>query len=190
MGFVDYPTILTIFHLLGVALGVGGAFASDLMFFSSVKDEKVTHTEMRFLRLGSTMVWSGLLLLIVSGGLLFLINPSFYANSAKFLAKMTIVGVVLINGIFFHGMHLPRLIRHVGTHFPSSDEFVRKFPLLLASGAISVTSWISALILGVLRNVPYGYLTIIGVYVLIIVIAIGVAAKLKGRILSLNKKRN
>ena len=119
---------------------------------------------MRFLHLGGAMVWSGLIVIVLSGIIIFSTDPAYYLESPKFLAKMTIVGIIVANGIVFHLVHIPRLRRHIGAHFPSSDEFIRKSTLLIASGAVSVTSWISALILGSLRYVPYTYPDILLVY--------------------------
>ncbi len=161
---MELSLIFLIAHLFGVALGAGGAFASDMMFLYSVKDERVSATEIGFLKLGSKMVWAGLALLVLSGIGLFMQKPDFYLASPKFLVKMTIIGIILLNGIFFHLLHIPRLMRHSGEHFPSSDEFTRKRPYLVASGAISFTSWSSALILGAIKDIPLSYVQIFAAY--------------------------
>lgn len=166
---IDTQTFFVILHLFGVAIGAGGAYLSDMMFFSSVKDKIISHTEMRFLTIGSRAVWIGLALLVLSGTGLFLSDMQGYMQSAKFLAKMSIVGIIILNGIIFHMSHLPRMKRHTGHHFPSSDEFVRHRPLLAASGAVSIVSWTSAIILGGLRSVPYTYADIMTVYGALIV---------------------
>lgn len=180
--FIEAKTIYVIFHLLGVVIGMGGAFMSDAIFFSSIHDSKISHTEMRFIRLGGRMVWIGLAIIVVSGLLLFSLNTERYLASGKFLAKMTVVAVIIANGAIFHLVHIPRLHRHAGQHFPSSDEFMRKAPLLIASGAVSVVSWTSALILGVFRSVPYSYFTIMGVYVVLVALAVTIALALKRKI--------
>ncbi|MDP3974836.1 MAG: hypothetical protein Q8P88_00920 [Candidatus Jorgensenbacteria bacterium] len=161
---MDWHAVLNILHLLGVAVGAGGAFVSDAMFFSSVRDEKISTTEMRFLTMGSAAVWVGLALLFLSGLGLVWMDPAHTLGSEKFWAKMTVVVIIFANGLFFRRFHIPRLARHVGEHFPSSDEFIRRVPLLLASGAVSAVSWVSAIVLGALRGVPYGYGTIMGAY--------------------------
>jgi hypothetical protein len=172
LGTFDQKTISTIFHIFGVALGAGGAYVSDAIFFSSIKDEKISKTEMRFITIGSTFVWVGLALLILSGIGIFLVDTEKYLDSGKFLAKMNIVFVILVNGIVFHSSHLPRIRRHVDHHFPSSDEFMRKKPLLIISGAISFTSWSFALVLGALNKIPFSYSTIMSVYISVILVAI------------------
>ncbi len=165
----DIKTIATIIHVFGAVLGAGGAYLSDAMFFSSVKDEKISRTELRFLRIGSRFVWIGLLILVLSGFVLFFLDTQKYLASSKFLAKATIVLIIIINGIIFHRVHLPRIHRHAGHHFPSSDEFMRHRPLLLASGAISFLSWTTVLILGKLKSVPLSYSTIMLAYLILII---------------------
>lgn len=181
--------LLTIAHLLGVALGAGGAFVSDFLFASSIKDKSFSRTEIRFLNLGGKIVWLGLITLVISGIGLFSLDPAKYLESSKFLAKMAIVAIITLNGIVFHLSHIPRIIRHAGEHFPSSDEFIRKRHLLLISGAISGTSWISALILGSLRTIPYSFGTIMSIYVVVVSTAILVALLLRQRMLPHHRTR-
>lgn len=183
MEFIDLKTIYTILHIFGAVLGAGGAFTSDAMFFSSMKDRMVTKTELRFLKLGSVMVWGGLILLLISGALLFSTDPAGYLASSKFLVKMTIVLIIILNGIFFHYNHIPRISRHVDTHLPSSDEFVRESPLLVFSGAISFVSWSATIILGVLRGIPYSYIEGMLFYVIAVAVAGIVAISVREHVL-------
>ena len=127
--------------------------------------------EMRFLELSSRVVWIGLLILFLSGLGLFSTNPEKYLASSKFLAKITIVSIIFLNGLVFHFFHLPRIKRHVGEYFQFSDEFMRYRPTLLISGAISFISWTSALILGALPYVAYSYSTIMYVYLGLVTLA-------------------
>ena len=168
--FIDLKTSLIIVHLFGVAFGVGGAISSDLMFFKTMRDKHIIPTEMAFLKIGSVMVWTGLALLVASGTAMFSLDPATYLVSTKFLAKMTIVGILIINAGFFHLIHIPRLKRHVGHHFPSSDEFVRWRVPLLISGAVSLISWTAALVLGSLSVVPYSFAIIMSVYLAIVTV--------------------
>ena len=177
--FLDAKTLLTIAHLFGVALGVGGAIASDFMFLRAIRDERVSKTEMGFLELGGGMVLGGLVLLVLSGIGLFSLDPEGYLASSKFLAKMTIVGILSINAVFFHTTHIPRIKRHTDHHFPSSDEFIRGRFFLLLSGVVSIISWSAALILGAIRTIPYPYYTIMGVYLFFL--ACGVIIATLGR---------
>lgn len=172
MEFLGLQEFYVVTHLIGVVLGVGGAFASDAMFFSAFKDMRLTKTEMRFLDIGSRMVWLGLIVLVTSGYLLFQLEPAFYLNSDKFLAKMTIVLIIILNGIFLHARLIPLCRRHIDSDLPSSDEFMRNRAFMFTSGAISLVSWISALILGALHSLPLGYVAIMSLYLIVLISAI------------------
>lgn len=187
--FPELKDILVIIHLFGVVMGAGGAFMSDAMFFSTLKDLKISKTEMRFLRIGSTMVWLGLITLFVSGYFLYRLDPVFYLNSHKFLAKMTLVAIILINGIFLHVSLIPLFGRHVGEHLPSSDELTRKRPILFTSGAISFTSWVGALILGALRSLPVTYWAIMGTYFAVLFVTAALANLLGLRLIPRHRHR-
>lgn len=172
MEWIDAKTIYVIMHIFGAVLGAGGAYVSDAMFFSSIKDRVISGRELQFMKLGSGFVWIGLILTIISGLLLFSTNPEGYLESSKFLIKMCIVGVIFLNGIYFHKGHMPLLHAHTDEHYPSSDEFTRRKKFLIASGVISVTSWTFAIILGVLRSIPIDFTTALLGYVVFECVAI------------------
>ena len=173
---IDFKTLYTILHIIGVAIGAGGAFAADRIFWESVRDKKISATEKRFLILASSSVWIGLTVLVVSGVGLFLIDPDYYINSDKFLAKMTVVGVIVLNGASFHLKHIPGIIANRGTMSAA----------VFASGGISATSWIYAIVLGSLHKIPYSYLLIMAAYGG--VVAVGVAMAQITRLYLLRQK--
>ena len=163
--FIDYKSLLIIGHVFGVIVGMGSALISDFMFFSSVRDGEVSDTEVRFLNLGSKLVWAGLTIAVIFGALLFYTNPIFYLHSDKFIAKMTIVGVLIVNGLSFKFLHMPSLIKTNG----------RITTGILVSGAISTISWLSAFILGSFHSIPYDFFLIMTVYALANALGAGVA---------------
>lgn len=175
LGFITWNLVALIAHLFGVALGAGGAYMSDGIFFKSVSDGEISKDDYKFIRFGSTMVWIGLALLVASGIALFLFNVDRYLHSTKFLAKMTIVLILTINGVFFHVMHMPKIKKVIGEKLRDHKGYGEFAHHLLISGAISVTSWSCALILGAFHGIPYSYWTIMGVYVVIVGIALAIA---------------
>ena len=179
LDFIDIKTVWLIIHLFGVALGAGGAFASDAMFFSSVRDKKFSKTEIRFLKLGSILVWTGLTILIISGLGLFSLAPEKYLASSKFIAKMIIVAIIVINGTIMHLYQLPLIVQTVDKKFSASKKFMKNRSWILLGGAISVTSWSFSIILGTLKTIPYSVTTILSVYILAIIVAISTAQVLK-----------
>ncbi|MES3004863.1 MAG: hypothetical protein V4690_01970 [Patescibacteria group bacterium] len=181
--FLTIKTIYTILHVFGAILGAGAAFVGDNMFFKTVKDGVIEKTELEFMQMNSRIVWIGVGVLLVSGILLFMTDPARYMDSSKFLAKITIVLVIVLNGFAFHIIHIPNLKKHIGMKFAESEVFRNKSTFLLASGAVSVTSWIFTVVLGMLRAVPYTYFEILGVYLFAILFAVFTSYLLKNKIL-------
>jgi len=180
----DAKTIWTIAHLLGVAIGAGGAYLGDVLFLSSVRDGVISHTEFSFLKRTGLFVWLGVGILTLSGAGLFFLDPSYYLGSSKFLAKVSIVVVIVINGVVFHLVHFKMLQRLIGIELKTSQEFRRTSATLFASGAVSVISWTSALILGSLRSLPFSVSEILSVYGILIGIGIVMAMLFRKRFLS------
>ncbi|MBI2057367.1 MAG: hypothetical protein HYT63_00045 [Candidatus Yanofskybacteria bacterium] len=185
---LDWHSVLEIFHLLGVVVAMGAAITGDFGFFSSIRNRKISATEMRFIKLASRTVWLGLVLIIISGVLLFAQQPERYLQSGKFLAKMSIVGVIIVNGLIFHFVHLPRLKKHIGLSLTTAGRFSRQMSGLMVSGAVSSVSWFSALVLGALGRLPYAYREIMLVYLGLLVVAISTALLLKNKIFSTRNK--
>jgi hypothetical protein len=96
---------------------------------------------------------------------------------------MTIVAVIVLNGLMFHFWHFPLIHRHVEVHFSTSDEFMRRRAWVMASGAVSMTSWSTALVLGMLKSVPWTYPQIMGVYLALVACAVLTAMALRNVIL-------
>ena len=167
----DYSFFVTVLHLVGVAIGLGGAFFSDMLFFRSVKNGVLSLPEVRLLHTGGTFVTFGLLILIFSGVALFFQDPARYMDSSKFLAKMVVVAVISFNGAVFHAVHLQTLRRLVGVKLRDSRIFAKASTGLFISGAISVASWLSALALGALRSLPYSLAEILYAYAVILFVA-------------------
>ncbi len=181
--FADIKTLLLITHLFGIAFGAGGAFLSDALFFKAMRDFVISKTEMNILMTASWFVTVGLALLLFSGAGMFLLDTEKYLASTKFLAKMTIVGVIIANGFLLHFSHIPRLKRHVGAHLLSSDEFRRHRTPLLWSGVLSFISWCSAIVLGAFRSLPFSYGEIMSLYILLLFFGFTLAFSLRNAFL-------
>lgn len=185
---MELQNLIIILHIFGIAIGMGGAFASDIIFLSSVRDKKINLTEFRFIKIGGNMVWTGILILLISGVILFSFDPIRLINSPKFQAKITVITIIIVNGIIFHSVHIPRIKRHRGEHLPSSDEFMRNRSILTASGALSMTSWITVLILGAWKEFPFGFFQTITLYLTITLCAVSISFLTKHLIIPDHKK--
>ena len=147
---MEYLTFLKIMHLIGLTAGLGGALYSDfLMVANGVlrRLNKQTLTEVKRL---SKFVTYGLLLLWISGAALAyeisLTNPEFITNE-KFWAKVIIVSVLTLNGIFVHYVVLNEAKRSIGKRL-LIDSSIPMLVVLALSGSVSFVSWMIPFILG------------------------------------------
>lgn len=170
---------LTLFHIIGVALGVGGATVSDVLFFRALRDRRVSKDEFALLHTLGYILWTGLAILFVSGlgfvlSQLIATGTSSYLVADWFWAKMTIIAVLLGNAIVMHTKVFPFMKAHIDTRLNYS--VVKPYVILLATtGVISITSWYSAMVLGVTRGLDFSYGYIINLYVFLVIVGILVA---------------
>lgn len=165
---MDIKSLLVLAHIVGVALGVGGATISDIFFTRILKSGKITKPDYDNLKVLSRVIWAGIIILIISGlAFLWRMYDSSGSvgilNSEKFLAKLTLVAVITVNGLVFHFKVFPKLKSMIG-----DKDFSKHHLLLSVTGAISVTGWYSIIILSTLRGVNLPYFAWLGLYLLIL----------------------
>jgi hypothetical protein len=99
---------------------------------------------------------------------LLLSDPVGYAASSKFLVKMTVVGVILVNGLLLNFYISPRLTKlRFRTHEDrKADEWFKR--IAFVSGVVSISSWYASFLLGLLSSIPLTYWQGMGVYLIIL----------------------
>lgn len=168
--FFSYIKIpMTVVHVIAVVVGMGSALLSDLLFNFYAKDKSLNVTEKKTLDILSKVVWFSLLAIIVSGVCIFLSDTTKYLASDKFLAKMTILGVLLVNGYLLNSYAWKHLLRP-GFFTARRESLARKVSFV--GGSISVISWLSVCLLGVLDSSPIGYSSILAIYGVLIFIGV------------------
>ncbi len=165
---LDFYTLLILLHGIGAVLGVGGATMSDLMFFKSIRNLKISKTELKFLELGSLQIWGGVILSLFSAASFWVFFPELVQNP-RIYAKTTIFIVILLNGVLLNLWVTPFLRRHIDVDLATSESFRKSKALLFSSGALSIISWYYVFILGAWRGLEASYTTFIGIYALLIV---------------------
>lgn len=148
---------LGLMHLLGLVLGLGAATLIDLVACKFLVNGVVHEEHCKVIGFSSRIVTAGLLMLWISG-LGFLAHYALFApanlGNPKVWAKMAIVGVLSLNGVYVHRRVLPFLTSRIGRAL-----FVglgaRKRSLMLASGAVSATSWFVPLGLGAIPQLNF-----------------------------------
>lgn len=163
-------TFLLIAHVVGVALGVGGATMSDVLFLTSISDRRIDRSELKLLKIASKVVVGGLILLCISGLGFFFVGT---VPTPRFWAKFTIVLIATLNGNIMHRYLFPIFEQCVRdrVHLLSA-EFVQHAPIMVTAGAVSAISWYTALILGMWRTLTLGYFGIMGAYLSMVMVAV------------------
>lgn len=173
-GFVSllaqYHDSIVMLHVLGVALGLGGATITDIFFFKSLKDFRISKQEAGVMRTLSQITWFALAILVLTGIALYLPEAEELNQSAKFLVKMIVVTVIIINGAFLNLLVAPKLVKisfgEKLAHRPGKIHYERK--IAFALGAVSIVSWYSAFILGMLRKIPLDFSSLLLIYLLLL----------------------
>ncbi len=160
---------MTIAHVLSVVLGMGAALVSDALFSFYSKDKKLNETEIYTLSILSKIVFYGLILITITGTCIFLSDIEKYINSTKFLIKMSILLVLLVNGYFLNKIVWPHLIND---NFFVADDKRNIRRLAFACGAISVISWLAICSLGVIDSIKYNYPTVMFAYIIFTILGI------------------
>jgi len=181
---MDFQRFLLALHLFGFAIGVGGATITDVFFMKFLKDFRISRTEADFMRTLSRILWAGVIILSVTGLGLFLQDPARLLTSAKFISKMTIVLVLLLNGFFLNFVVTPSL-RRIAFHedpSPRTQAFRRIRQRAFIAGGISLVSWYYAFFLAIsqFKTVTIsGYLSL---YILLLVAAFAGALLMDDRL--------
>ncbi len=143
---------LTAGHIIGTALGVGGATLAEIFYLKSSRDGVVDAAEASFLKTTYRVLRVGMLLLVLSGfGYLLLARIAGTTEalySPKLWAKLTIILILLAGVLLWQA---------------------KKVPMWLGS-PVSLVSWYAALILGIWRGLAAPYLTIMVWYAAAIVV--------------------
>lgn len=148
----QYQGVFLSLHILAMSVGLGAATVSDLLFFKFIRDFRISEKEASVLTAISDVIWFAVGLIVLGGVGVFLTNTVAYLASGVFLAKMVIVGVIILNGAFLTLFVTPRLIKiSFGEAHPHSDgELVRLRRLAFLFGPISIVSWYSAAMVALL----------------------------------------
>lgn len=172
--FLDIARVpIILLHVLAMALGLGTATLTDLFFFRFLKDFRISEMEADILKTFSQIIWVALGFIIMSGLGLFLPHIDELLASDKFLMKMIIVGVIILNGAILNLVIAPRFLQiQFGQHTHQPGELIRTRRMAFLFGPISVVSWYSAFILGMLAESPAPFDTLWRVYVFLIILAV------------------
>ena len=158
---MDLHTFLITAHLIGVALGVGGATFGGILYLKAMKDGHVDPMEGEWLSVIFTVLRIGVVIAVISGFGFFL-EYRFPGQEERLLdprlwAKMTIIVVLVSNALLIQ---------------------MRRIPMWLGE-SLSLTSWYGALVLGIMGGLSYSYSTFIIFYIVAVFIVMGILKIIK-----------
>ncbi len=161
-------------HVLAVVCGMGAALIADLLFSFYSKDRSFSRMEINTLEILSRIVKIALYAIVISGVFIFLSDIEKYIVSAKFLAKMTILVALVLNGYILNTYVWSHILaKGPKSFFAPNEKVVRQ--VAFVGGAISVVSWITLFVLGNSESIAYSYTTILGLYASIVFLGSGIA---------------
>jgi hypothetical protein len=173
----ENKSIVTIFHVFSVVLGMGCALITDVLFIYFAMNKKLSSQETKIIKILSSIVMYALCIIIITGGVLFLSVIDKYLNSVKFLTKMSIVGILTLNGLLLHKFVFSQL-RNIG--FLITKKFAQTRRIAFALGSASFISWVSAMSLGVLGAISVTCVTAMSIYALIAILGVAASQALFG----------
>jgi hypothetical protein len=158
---MDFHIFLITAHLIGVALGVGGATFGGILYLKAMKDGKVDPMEGEWLSVIFTVLRIGLVIAVISGFGFFL-EYRFTGQEERLLdprlwAKMTIILVLVFNALLIQ---------------------MRRIPMWLGE-SLSLTSWYGALVLGIMQGITYPYATFLIFYIIGVFVVMGILKIIK-----------
>ena len=166
---------ILILHVLAMSVGVGAASTTDFLFFKFLKDLRISKKEASVLKHVSHLIWIVLVIVVISGAILYFPQAEVLNHTPKFLIKMIVVSVIILNGVLLHFLIQPKLI-HISFHQKHkhhAGELLRLRKLAFMSGSVSMVSWYGTVVFAMLpRDFVIGLLGLLGIYVLCLIIGI------------------
>ncbi len=170
----SHHELILIGHFLGVAIGLGGATITDILFFKFLKDFRISEKEANVIHILSQIIWFALAILVLTGIGFYLPEAEELNQSAKFLLKMVVVVVIIINGAFLNLLVAPKLVKisFDKEYGRGGRKLHRIRKIAFALGAISIVSWYSAFILGMLGKISFDFPFLLLIYLFLLIGAI------------------
>ncbi len=172
---VQYRSFIIAAHVLFMGMGLGAATLTDVLFFKFLKDLHVSEKEADVLSTVSEFIWFALGFILLTGLALTIPEAGTYFQTPKFLVKLLVVGVIIVNGSFLTLYIAPKLVKisFGQEHDHKAGEMVRARKLAFVLGPISIVSWYSAFVLGMTpASVPYTFLQILYTYFALVSVGI------------------
>jgi hypothetical protein len=135
---LKYDSLIRFFHLAGAIISLGSVVAADILLVWLKFKPAEAQTIAKITPLLSLQVWVGLLILSLSGLLLFLPSAGL-AEYPLFQLKMVLVLLVFLNGVFLNVWVTPRFNKLV-PEWKANTQKVRNFTKI--AGLVTIISFL------------------------------------------------
>jgi hypothetical protein len=170
--------VLSWLFIFMTVVGVVSSTLHARTFIKFLKDFEISPRESKRLAMFSHTGWVAIFLAFLSG--LGLVLTDIYGNivgSAKFMPTLIIFGIIVVYEVVVNMFIAPKLIDvHFGDH-PELDDhhhaMLRKTSFAFV--AVGVVSWYSLLLLRALHFYGYSSLSMLIIYVVMLLLAVGVS---------------
>jgi uncharacterized membrane protein len=154
--------VVLFIHAFSAGVGMGIVIAVNFLFFKFLKDEKISKSEKFVLDNLSHLLLSFIALILGSGFFIYLSDMVKYHSSSKFLLKMFIFLVLLLNGVVLNVFISPQIGK------PSFWKNGLNRVICISSGVISFFSWFFAFLLGRMKSLPFSLKGGVFIYFIIV----------------------
>ncbi|MDX1536070.1 MAG: hypothetical protein R3346_04925, partial [Candidatus Spechtbacterales bacterium] len=174
--------MFSLLYFFGFAFGVGGSTVAAFLFLKSLRDYKVSESELGILRTIAEVIWFALILILVSQFAIYIPNIQEFNSSPQFLVKMIALGIITLSGVVVNLVLAPYVSSidfDEGSKIPDLLHDYRKAIFIVS--AISLISWYSAFALSVVE-IDYGFNMLASGYVSLLALAAIVALRVEKRV--------
>lgn len=179
---IQPKTIIKVFHLAGLALGLGGAVLLDMLAIRFLIKQKISAEFYEIFKHSSQVVFWGLCLLWLSGiaYLIYYYLADYHSLfNQKVWAKLFIVVILSVNGWWIHRRILPLMQGSINGYLFKTLS-VNQRRVLLCSSVISILSWGIPLLLGACKELNFciSAFTILFIYFSLLILGLITACAL------------
>lgn len=179
---IQPKTIIKVFHLAGLALGLGGAVLLDMLAIRFLIKQKISAEFYEIFKHSSQVVFWGLCLLWLSGiaYLVYYYLADYHSLfNQKVWAKLFIVVILSVNGWWIHRRILPLMQGSINGYLFKTLS-INQRRVLLCSSVISILSWGIPLLLGACKELNFciSAFTILFVYFTLLILGLITACAL------------
>ena len=143
---IKYDSLWRFFHIAGVIIALGSVVFVDIALVWLKFKPKEASIIAKITPMLSLQVWLGLILISISGLLMFLPN-SVIAENSVFQFKMFLVLIVFLNGIFLNVWVTPRFEKLVPEWHKNTPKVKNFTKIAGIATAISFLAWWGIVIL-------------------------------------------